>query len=162
MFTIKRFLFEERSLVSVIFRHWLVFFRGGGEKVRFVFVFKILTNNGSSANTPLLFSINIVLSRDTDMWHSRWHSGKESACQCRRCKRCSLIPGSGRSPGERNGNPFQYSCLENPMDRGARWATACGVTKRDTTEWLGTNTHTGYRYKSTHQTALQSWGQLKG
>ena len=34
-----------------------------------------------------------------------------------------LIPGSGRSPGEGNGNPFQYSCLENPMDGGASWAT---------------------------------------
>ena len=34
-----------------------------------------------------------------------------------------LIPGSGRSPGEGNGNPLQYSCLENPMDRGAWWAT---------------------------------------
>ena len=33
------------------------------------------------------------------------------------------IPGSGRSPGEGNGNPLQYSCLENPMDRGALWAT---------------------------------------
>ena len=39
------------------------------------------------------------------------------------------IPGSGRSPGEGNGNPLQYSCLENPMDRGAWWATARGVTK---------------------------------
>ena len=34
-----------------------------------------------------------------------------------------LIPGLGRSPGEGNGNPLQYSCLENPMDRGAWWAT---------------------------------------
>ena len=34
-----------------------------------------------------------------------------------------LIPGSGRSVGDRNGNPFQYSCLGNPMDRGAWWAT---------------------------------------
>ena len=33
------------------------------------------------------------------------------------------IPGSGRFPGERYGNPLQYSCLENPMDRGAWWAT---------------------------------------
>ena len=39
------------------------------------------------------------------------------------------IPGSGRSPGEGNGNPLQYSCLENPMDRGAWWATVPGVTK---------------------------------
>ena len=39
------------------------------------------------------------------------------------------LPGSGRSPGEGNGNPLQYSCLENPMNRGAQWATVCGVTK---------------------------------
>ena len=44
-------------------------------------------------------------------------SGKESACQLRRCKRRSLIPRSGRSPGGGNGNPFQHSCLENSMDR---------------------------------------------
>ena len=37
-----------------------------------------------------------------------------------------LIPGSGRSPGERNGNPLWYSSLENPVDRVARWATVCG------------------------------------
>ena len=40
-----------------------------------------------------------------------------------------LIPGWGRSFGEGNGNPLQYSCLENPMDRGAWWATVNGVTK---------------------------------
>ena len=40
-----------------------------------------------------------------------------------------LIPGSGRSPGEGNGNPLQYSCPGNPMDRGAWWATAHGITK---------------------------------
>ena len=40
-----------------------------------------------------------------------------------------LIPGSGRSPGEENGNPLQYSCLENPMNRGARQATVHGVEK---------------------------------
>ena len=39
------------------------------------------------------------------------------------------IPGSGRSPGEGNGNPLQYSCLENSMDRGAWWATVHGVAK---------------------------------
>ena len=40
-----------------------------------------------------------------------------------------LIPGSGRSPGEGHGNPLQYSCLENPMNRGASWATIHGVAK---------------------------------
>ena len=48
------------------------------------------------------------------------------------------IPGSGRSPGEGNGNPLQYSCLENPMDRGACWATAHRVAESDVTEWLST------------------------
>ena len=41
----------------------------------------------------------------------------------------SSILGSGRSPGEGNGNPLQYSCLENPMDRGAWWATVHGVAR---------------------------------
>ena len=42
------------------------------------------------------------------------------------------IPGSGRSPGVENGNPFQYSCLGNPMDRRAWWATAHGGHKSRT------------------------------
>ena len=47
------------------------------------------------------------------------------------------IPGSERFPGEGNGNPLQYSCLENPMDRGAWWATVHGVAKElDMTERL--------------------------
>ena len=48
-----------------------------------------------------------------------------------------LIPRSGRSPGGGNGNPLQYACLENPMDRGAWWAVVHGVSKSwDRTEWL--------------------------
>ena len=43
-----------------------------------------------------------------------------------------LIPGSGRSPGKGNGKPVQYSCLENPMDRGAWWATVHGVAESQT------------------------------
>ena len=42
------------------------------------------------------------------------------------------VPGWGRSPGEGNGSPLQYCCLENPMDRGAWWATVHGVTKSQT------------------------------
>ena len=51
-----------------------------------------------------------------------------------------LIPGSGRFPGEGNGNPLQYSYLENPMDREAWWATVHRVTKEsDTTQRLNSN-----------------------
>ena len=47
-----------------------------------------------------------------------------------------LIPGSGRSPGEENGNPLQYSCLENSVDREVCQATVHGVSEWDTTERL--------------------------
>ena len=57
--------------------------------------------------------------------------GKESTCDS---GDLGSIPGSGRSPGEGNGNPLQYSCLGNPMDRGAWWATVHGVMKSQT--WL--------------------------
>ena len=49
------------------------------------------------------------------------------------------IPGSGRSPGEGNGNPLQYSCLENPMDRGAWRETVPGVRETDMTQQLNNN-----------------------
>ena len=58
--------------------------------------------------------------------------GKESACVAD----LSLIPGSGRCPEKENGYPLQYSCLENPMDRGAWWATVHGITESDTAEQL--------------------------
>ena len=56
-------------------------------------------------------------------------NGKESACNA---GDPGSIPGSGRSPGEENGNPLQYSCLGNPMDRGTWWATVHGVTESQT------------------------------
>ena len=54
---------------------------------------------------------------------------KESACNA---GDLGSIPGSGRSPGERNGKLLQYSCLENPMDRGAWWAIVHGVAESRT------------------------------
>ena len=56
-------------------------------------------------------------------------SGKEPTCQCRRHRKCELNPWVGKIPFRRDGNPFQYSCLENPMDRIAWWTTVRGVTK---------------------------------
>ena len=74
----------------------------------------------------------------------KWHTegfpggsvGKESA---RNVGDLGLIPGLGRSPGERNDNPLQYSCLENSMDGEAWWATVHGVAKSWT--WLSNFTH---------------------
>ena len=72
----------------------------------------------------------------------RWLSGKESACQCKRLNMGS-IAGSGSSPGGGHGNPLQCSCLEDPVDRGAWWATVYRVTKRWTrlSDWAGTHLH---------------------
>ena len=64
-------------------------------------------------------------------------AGKESTCNS---GDVGLIPELGRSPGEGNGNPFQYSCLRNPMDRGVWQATVHGVARVGTTECLITST----------------------
>ena len=56
----------------------------------------------------------------------QWPISKDSACNV---GDAGSTPRSGRSPGRRNGNPLQYSCLENPTDRGAWRATVYGVTK---------------------------------
>ena len=99
------------------------------------------------------FTINVYLLNASKAL-PRGLSGKESTCQCRRCRfnpwvwedplekevathsesACNAgdpgsIPGSGRCPRERNIYPLQYSCLENPMDRGAWWATVHGIAK---------------------------------
>ena len=60
------------------------------------------------------------------------------------------LPGMGRSLGGRNGNPLQYSCLENSMDRGAWLVTVHGVVESDTAEHAHTHTHT-------HRNILLCW-----
>ena len=74
---------------------------------------------------PLPFSEGIT----TTYWLGS--VSKEPACNA---ADPGLIPGWGRSPGGGHGNPLQYSCLENPMDRGAWWATVHGIAKSRT--WL--------------------------
>ena len=63
---------------------------------------------------------------------SPWFSGKKSACNAGSPGDTCSSPGLGRSPGGGNGNPLQYSCLKNPMDRGAWWATVHRVSKSQT------------------------------
>ena len=58
-----------------------------------------------------------------------WLSGKEFTCSA---GETGSTPGSGRSPREGNGDPLQYSCLGNHLDRGASWVTVHGVTKSQT------------------------------
>ena len=70
-------------------------------------------------------------SRETSQ-ASQW--GEESACNAGDAGGMSSIPGLWRSPGGGHGNPLQYSCWENPRDRGAWWATVHGVAKNQT--WL--------------------------
>ena len=62
-----------------------------------------------------------------------WFGGKEAAYSAGVAEELGLIPGSRTSPGGGHGHPLQYSCLENPMDRGAWWATGVrGVMKSRT------------------------------
>ena len=70
-----------------------------------------------------LFQIVLLYSPFRIPW---WLSGKESACNA---GDSGSIPGSGRSPEEGHGYPLQYSCLENPMDRGTWEGTVHGITK---------------------------------
>ena len=75
-----------------------------------------------------LHPIDSYCSRYQLHWNclSKWRSGKQSTCQA---GNEGSIPGSGRSPVKGHDTPLQYSCLENPMDRGAWRATVHGVTK---------------------------------
>ena len=68
-------------------------------------------------------------------------SGKEPTWRCRRCRRCEFDSESGRSSGEGNGNPLQYSCLGNPTDRGA-WLAAVHRVAKSRTQLKQLSTHT--------------------
>ena len=80
-----------------------------------------------------------------------WLRGKESSCNAGNAGDSGSIPGSGRCPGGGNGNPLQYCCLGNPMDRGAWWPIVRGVTK----SWRGLSTH-ACNYTNTQELSKMS------
>ena len=84
----------------------------------------------------------------------RWHGGKESACNAGDTREASSIPGLGRCPGEGNSNPLQYSCLENPRDRGAWRAIVHGATK----SWTQLSKWTQHNNKTTCVMSDTAWG----
>ena len=85
------------------------------------------TNHLSPSKVGTLLTTFLMLQGFPGGW-----DGKESVCNV---GDLGLIPGSERSLGEGNGNPSQYSCLENSMDRGTWWAIVHGITESDMTEW---------------------------
>ena len=91
------------------------------------------------------FSLSLNLKRISTLSFPGGSEDKASACSA---GDLGSIPGLGRSPGEGNGNPLQYSCLENPMDRGAWRATVHGVAKS--------------RTRLSNFTLLSNLGKLRG
>ena len=81
----------------------------------------------------------------------RWLSGKESTCQSRRCRQL------GQSPGGGNGSPLHYSCLENPIDRGAWRATVHAVTEGG----MGLSTDGGWGREKVNTESTHSFSSAK-
>ena len=93
-----------------------------------------LADNGITGKSQSAHISCIVESEQTEIQNKPPKRSQSVNIQINKNK---IMPGSGRSPGEGNGNPLQYSCLENPMDRGA-WQTTCpwGHKESDLTEQL--------------------------
>ena len=90
-------------------------------------------NKNKNKNHPASWGLHLLFL--LCIWgFSGGSSGEEPTCQCRRHTRCGFDPCLGRSPAEGHDNPLQYSCLENPMDRGAWRATIHRVAESDLME----------------------------
>ena len=120
-----------------------------------VFVFLFLTSLSVIISSCIHIAASGIISffswlSSIPLWASQVvPSGKEPAHQSRRHKRCGFDPWVGKTPGGGSGNPLQYSCLENPMDRGPFWTTVHRVTESQAgLKWLNTHAvfHCIYRY----------------
>ena len=115
-------------------------------------VFWSFFNSSKQKDHFLLQNLTALSLFPTHLTHfgPAWWLSKESACNAGAAGDDSLIPGSGRSPGEGNGNALQYSCLENPMDSRPWWATVHRVAK----SWTQLSNFTftfRYVFKKPHQ-----------
>ena len=92
---------------------------------------QIKLNSKASQKGIIIYSLDVYFGEQflIAMGLFRWLSGKESTCQCRRHKRQGFESWDGKIPWSRKWQPLQYSCLENPMDRGAWWAAVHRLTK---------------------------------
>ena len=89
-------------------------------------------DSGAAASAGMLVSVQGLENNNTHMVMRRPPRGlssKESSCNAGDAGDVGSTPGSGKSPGEGKGSPLQYSCLGNPMVRGAQWATVLGVAR---------------------------------
>ena len=94
--------------------------------------FDVLVVQGTLKSLLQHCSSKASMGQHSAFLHQGFPGGSEVKASACNAGDLGSIPGSGRSPGEENGNPLQYSCLENPMDRGAWWATVHGVAKSRT------------------------------
>ena len=109
----------ERSALNILC------FLIGVVKHRWLWLFKLLLRG---------FRVLKLLYLDRLLFPLGFPGGSEVKASACNAGDLGSIPGLGRSPGEGNGNPLQYSCLENPRDGGAWWAAVSGVSQSDTTE----------------------------
>ena len=126
----------------IIWKFWVFFFF-------FLRKHQTVFHSGSGCNTFHSYKqcFSFFISSPTlvifgDFWLPGGASGKEPACQSRRLKSPGFNPWVGSPPRVGNGYPLQYSCLENPMDRGVWWTTVHGVAKSQTwLKWLSMHTY---------------------
>ena len=121
------------KLIQKRFTLWLPETVLGGRELKVVKRYKLLYIRQMWTRDVRYSMVNIISIVVCYIWGLPWQLiGKESACQCRRCNRHEFSPWVRKSPWRRKWQPIQYSCLENPMERGAWWATFHGVRKSQT------------------------------
>ena len=112
---------KDSNTVSVVCLRFNIFFSScSGRRSK---------SRAQSRGLPVWCRWSLIIKEYHKLWFPSWLSRKESICNAGDTGDAGLVPGSGRSPGGGHGNPLQYPCLENPMDRGAWRATVHRVAK---------------------------------